>query len=119
MYEKYFKRMLDFVLSLIALIVLSPFLIIFTVIGAFAMKGNPFFTQKRPGKINKETGEECVFNLIKFRSMTNEKDENGKLLPNKERLNKYGKLIRALSIDELPSLINILRGDLWDQDLLR
>ena len=112
MYAKFFKRALDFVLSLLAIIVLSPFLLIFTIIGAIAMKGNPFFIQKRPGKIDKNTGKERILNLIKFRSMSNAKDENGKLLPNKERLNKYGRIIRALSIDELPSLVNILIGDI-------
>lgn len=112
MYKNFFKRTLDIILSLLALIVLSPFLIIFMISGAIAMKGNPFFIQKRPGKIDSETGEERILKLIKFRSMTNAKDETGKLLPNKERLNKYGRFIRALSIDELPSLINILTGDI-------
>ena len=112
MYAKFFKRLFDFILSLLAISVLSPVLILLTVIGAIAMKGNPFFTQLRPGKIDKKTGEEKIFKLIKFRSMSNAKDKEGNLLPNKERLNKYGRLIRALSIDELPSLINILKGDL-------
>ena len=112
MYSKFFKRFFDIVLSLIAIAVLSPFLIIFTITGAIAMKGNPFYIQKRPGKISKKTGEEKIIKLIKFRSMSNAKDENGKLLPNKDRLNKYGRIIRALSIDELPSLINILKGDI-------
>lgn len=106
MYAKCFKRVLDFSLSLFALIVLSPFLLIFILIGAIAMKGNPFFVQERPGK------NEEIFKLIKFRTMSNAKDKDGKLLPNKERLNKYGRIIRALSIDELPSLINIIKGDL-------
>lgn len=112
MYAKCIKRILDFMLSLLAIVLLSPFLLILTISGAIVMKGNPFFTQKRPGKIDKKTGEERIFKLIKFRSMTNSKDKNGKLLPNKERLNKYGRIIRALSVDELPSLINILCGDL-------
>lgn len=112
MYAKFFKRLFDFLLSLIAISVLSPVLFILTVVGAIAMKGNPFFTQLRPGKINKKTGKEKIFKLIKFRSMSNAKDKDGNLLPNKERLNKYGRLIRALSIDELPSLLNILKGDL-------
>ena len=106
MYRSFFKRTLDVVLSLLALIVLSPFLLLFIVCGAVAMKGNPFFVQERPGK-----GEK-IFKLIKFRTMSNAKDKDGNLLPGKERLNKYGRLIRSLSIDELPSLINILRGDL-------
>lgn len=112
MYRNFFKRFFDIVLSFLALVILSPFLIIFTVIGAIAMKGNPFYVQNRPGKIDKKTGEEKIIKLLKFRSMSNAKDENGKLLPNKERLNKYGKFIRALSIDELPSLVNILIGDI-------
>lgn len=112
MYEKFFKRIIDFVLALLALIILLPILLILTVVGAIAMKGNPFFIQKRPGMIDKQTGEERILNLIKFRSMSNARDKDGKLLPNKERLNKYGRLIRALSVDELPSLINILCGDL-------
>lgn len=112
MYKRFFKRLLDFILSLFALIVLSPLIIGFSLAGAVAMKGNPFFVQMRPGKIDKRTGEERIIKMIKFRSMTNEKDETGKLLPGKDRLNKYGRVIRALSIDELPSLINILIGDL-------
>ena len=112
MYAKFFKRMFDVVLSFMAVLVLLPFLLALTVLGAIAMKGNPFFVHKRPGRIDKKTGEEKILNLYKFRSMTNERDKDGKLLPAKDRLNAYGKFIRALSIDELPSLINILRGDL-------
>ena len=112
MYARFIKRMLDIILSLFALIVLFPFLVMFTLIGAVAMKGNPFYIQKRPGKIDPQTGKERIINLIKFRSMSNAKDENGKLLPNRERLNKYGRFIRAFSIDELPSLLNILTGDI-------
>lgn len=112
MYKHFFKRFFDTILSFIALTVLSPFLLIFTLVGAIAMRGNPFFIQRRPGRIDKKTGKEKIIKLIKFRSMSNKKDENGKLLPNKERLNKYGRIIRALSIDELPSLINILIGDI-------
>lgn len=112
MYAKYFKRVLDFFLSLCALIVLSPFLLIQTAIGTFAMKGNPFFVQKRPGKIDPKTGREKIFSLIKFRTMSNERDENGELLPDEKRLNKYGKFLRSTSCDELPELINILIGDM-------
>ena len=112
MYEKIFKRMMDFVLSLFAFIVLSPLLFILMIIGAIAMKGNPFFTQPRPGLKDKKTGEEKIFNLIKFRTMSNEKDKNGKLLPDSVRLNAYGKFLRSTSLDELPSLINIIIGDL-------
>lgn len=106
MYQKYIKRFLDFSLSLIALIVLSPLLLLCTILGTVKMKGNPFFTQPRPGK------DEKIFNLIKFRTMTNEKDASGNLLPDEKRLNSYGKFLRSTSIDELPELINILKGDL-------
>lgn len=106
MYAKYFKRVIDFTLSLIALIVLSPILLVLIIITAIAMKGNPFFTQQRPGK------DEKIFKLIKFRTMTNEKDENGNLLPDDVRLNKFGKFLRSTSLDELPELINILKGDM-------
>lgn len=111
-YEKYFKRFLDAFLSTGAIIVLSPILITFTILGAIEMKGNPFYMQKRPGRREIKVGQEKIMKLIKFRSMTNEKDSNGKLLPDKDRLNKYGRIIRATSMDELPSLINILKGDI-------
>lgn len=106
MYAKFFKRFFDFILSLFALIVLSPVLLILTILGAIFMKGNPFFTQKRPGK------NEKIFKLIKFRTMDNRKDENGNLLPDDVRLNRYGKILRSTSLDELPELINILKGDM-------
>jgi lipopolysaccharide/colanic/teichoic acid biosynthesis glycosyltransferase len=106
MYAKYFKRFLDFILSLCALIVLSPLLVILIILGAVFMGGNPFFTQERPGK------DEKIFKLIKFRSMDNRKDKNGELLPDEVRLNKYGRFLRASSLDELPELINILKGDM-------
>ena len=112
MYARFFKRFLDFLLSLTALSVLSPFLIIFIIIGAIVMRGNPFFTQLRPGKIDKKTGKERIFKLIKFRTMTNAKDEDGNLLPDEKRLTAYGKFLRSTSIDELPELINILIGDM-------
>lgn len=106
MYAKYFKRVIDFTLSFIALIVLSPILLLLIIVTAIAMKGNPFFTQQRPGK------NEKIFKLIKFRTMTNERDESGNLLPDDVRLNKFGKLLRSTSLDELPELINILKGDM-------
>ena len=106
MYAKFFKRVLDFTLSLIALICLSPILLILIIVTAIAMKGNPFFTQQRPGK------DEKIFKLIKLRTMTNERDENGDLLPDGVRLNKFGKFLRSTSLDELPELINILIGDM-------
>jgi len=111
MYAKFFKRFLDFMLSLIALIVLSPILLILIVIGAIAMKGNPFFCQLRPGKKGKE-GKETIFKLIKFRTMSNAKDKDGNLLPDDKRLNGYGKFLRATSLDELPELVNILVGNM-------
>ena len=106
MYAKCIKRVLDFLLSLTALVVLSPILLILTVLGAVKMKGNPFFTQLRPGK------NEKVFKLIKFRTMTCQKDASGNLLPDAQRLTGYGKLLRSTSLDELPELINILKGDM-------
>ena len=112
MYAKFFKRFLDFWLSLIALIVLSPLFLILTVTGAIAMRGNPFFVQKRPGKIDKETGQERIFSLIKFRTMSNVKDKEDNLLPDSQRLNQYGCVLRASSLDELPELLNILAGQL-------
>ena len=105
-YEKYIKRMMDFTLSLCALIVLSPLLLVLTVVGAVKMKGNPFFTQLRPGK------DEKIFKLVKFRSMTCETDKDGNLLPDEQRLTRYGKILRATSLDELPELWNILKGDM-------
>lgn len=106
MYAKYIKRVLDFVLSLMALIVLSPLLVILIILGTVFMRGNPFFTQARPGK------NEKIFKLIKFRTMDNRKDKDGKLLPDDVRLNKYGRILRSTSLDELPELINILIGDM-------
>lgn len=106
MYAKFIKRLLDFLVSLFAVVVLSPILLILIVIGAVVMKGNPFFTQLRPGK------NEKIFKLIKFRTMTCEKDENGILLPDDKRLTKYGKLLRSTSLDELPELFNIIKGDM-------
>lgn len=106
MYAKFIKRFLDFILSLCAIIVLSPVLLILTVLGAIKMRGNPFFTQDRPG------WHEKIFKLIKFRTMDNRKDENGNLLPDEVRLNKYGRFLRSTSLDELPELFNILKGDM-------
>ena len=106
MYAKCFKRLLDFVLSFCAMIILSPILLILIVTGAVAMGGNPFFTQQRPGK------DEKIFRLIKFRTMSNKKDKNGNLLPDDQRLTGYGKWLRSTSLDELPELLNILIGDM-------
>lgn len=111
LYKPFFKRFYDFVLSLLALVVLSPLMIILMIVTAIAMHGNPFFTQQRPGKKDKN-GNEKIFKLIKFRSMSNKKDENGDLLPDDQRLNKFGKILRSTSLDELPELLNILKGDM-------
>lgn len=111
MYAKFFKRLIDFVLSITALIVLSPVILLLAITGAIAMQGNPFFLQPRPGKKNRG-GKEKIFRLIKFRTMSNGKDAQGNLLPDAQRLGAYGKFLRSTSLDELPSLINILRGDL-------
>ncbi len=110
MYAKFFKRVFDFLLSLFALVVLSPVLLVLIILGAVFMKGNPFFCQARPGKINPKTGEEKIFKLIKFRTMDNRKDAEGNLLPDEVRLNSYGKFLRSTSLDELPEIINILVG---------
>lgn len=106
MYARFFKRPLDFFCALAAIICLSPVLVVLTVLGSIKMNGNPFFTQPRPGL------NEKIFKLIKFRTMTNEKDANGNLLSDDKRLNAYGKFLRSTSLDELPELFNILKGDM-------
>lgn len=105
-YEKYFKRPIDFCCGLAAVIVFSWLYLILMILGAIFMRGNPFFTQERPGK------DEKIFKLIKFRSMDNRKDKNGNLLPDDIRLNKYGRLLRKTSLDELPEAFNIIKGDM-------
>lgn len=111
MYAKFWKRFFDFTLSLLALIVLSHVLLILTIVGAIAMRGNPFFVQPRPGKKGKD-GKEKIFKLIKFRTMSNKKDKDGNLLPDAERLNGYGRFLRKTSLDELGELVNIVKGDM-------
>jgi len=106
MYERIIKRLLDFIFSLMLLILLSPLFLVLIILGSIFMGGNPFFTQSRPGK------DEKVFKLIKFRSMDNRKDAEGNLLPDDVRLNKYGRFLRATSLDEIPELINIFKGDM-------
>ena len=106
MYAHFFKRLFDFSLSLLALLVLSPVFVLLAFIGAIAMKGNPFFCQMRPGK------GERIFRLIKFRTMSNARDREGNLLPDEVRLNRYGRFLRSTSLDELPELFNILFGDM-------
>lgn len=105
-YEKYFKRPLDFFCGVVAVIVFSWLYLILIILGSIFMGGNPFFTQNRPGKDGK------VFKLIKFRSMDNRKDNEGNLLPDDIRLNKYGRFIRKTSLDELPEALNIIKGDM-------
>ena len=112
MYAKFWKRFFDLLISLAAIIVLSPFFLVLIVLGAIMMKGNPFFVQKRPGKIDKKTGKEKIFSMLKFRTMTNERDKDGNLLPDKERLNKYGKVLRSTSLDELPEFFNVFVGQM-------
>ena len=107
MYKHFFKRFLDFWISLIALIIISPILIVVTIWLHFANKGaGTFFLQERPGKDAK------IFKVIKYKTMTDEKDETGKLLPDAQRLTKVGRFVRSTSIDELPQLINVLKGDM-------
>lgn len=107
MYKNFFKRFLDFWISLIALICISPILLVVTIWLHFANKGaGAYFTQERPGKNGK------IFKVIKFKTMTDERDENGNLLPDADRLTKVGKFVRSTSIDELPQLINVLKGDM-------
>ena len=110
-YKPFFKRFWDIVLSGLAIIVLSPILLVLSLLGLIFMKGNPFFIQKRPGKKDKN-GQERIFKLIKFRTMSNKKDDSGNLFPDEQRLNKYGKVLRSTSFDELPGLFNIFIGDM-------
>lgn len=107
MYKNFFKRVFDFFISLIAVICISPILLVVTIWLHFANKGaGAFFTQERPGKNGK------IFKVIKFKTMTDERDEKGELLPDEVRLTKVGKFVRSTSIDELPQLINVLKGDM-------
>ena len=106
MYKNYFKRVMDFILSLLAIIVLSPILLVVAVLVRTKLGSPVLFTQERPGK------DEKIFKLYKFRTMTDEKDENGNLLPDEVRLTKFGEMLRSTSLDELPELFNILKGDM-------
>ena len=106
MYAKYFKRILDFLLSLIALIILSPVMLVIYILVRIKLGKPAIFKQERPGK------DEKIFMLYKFRTMTDEKDEGGNLLPDEQRLTKFGKALRSTSLDELPELLNIIRGDM-------
>lgn len=104
LYRQLFKRFYDILLSGLAILILSPILLILIIVGAIKMKGNPFFTQLRPGK------NEKIFKLVKFRTMSNAKDKDGNLLPDDVRLTRYGKILRSTSLDELPELFNIFVG---------
>lgn len=106
MYAKYIKRLLDFILSLFAIIVLSPIMLIIYILVRIKLGKPAIFKQKRPGK------DEKIFTLYKFRTMTDKKDENGNLLPDEDRITKFGKMLRSTSLDELPELFNILKGDM-------
>jgi undecaprenyl phosphate N,N'-diacetylbacillosamine 1-phosphate transferase len=107
MYRHFFKRLFDFVIALVGLIILSPLFLILWIGLSIANKGaGAFFLQERPGK------DEKIFKVIKFKTMTDRRDENGNLLPDSERLTKIGRIIRSLSLDELPQLINVLKGDM-------
>lgn len=106
MYKNYIKRFLDFTLSLLALILLSPVMLIIAILVRIKLGTPVIFKQQRPGK------NEKIFTLYKFRTMTDKKDENGNLLPDSERLTKFGKLLRSTSLDELPELVNIIKGDM-------
>ena len=111
LYKQFFKRFYDVLLSSLAIAIFSPLLIVLIILGAIKMKGNPFFTQLRPGKKAK-SGKEKIFKLIKFRTMTCEKDDNGDLLPDEKRITRYGKFLRSTSLDELPELFNIFVGNM-------
>lgn len=106
MYARYIKRILDFALSFTALAILSPVFLLLMLLGTIFMRGNPFFCQRRPGKDGK------VFSIIKFRTMSDKTDAEGKLLPDRERQTAYGRLLRKTSLDELAEMINILKGNM-------
>ncbi len=111
MYKKVFKRLIDLILSVLLLILFCPIFIILIIVGVIVMKGNPFFLQQRPGKKGK-TGKEKIFYLIKLRTMSNTYGLDGELLPDEQRVSKYGKWLRSTSLDELPELLNIIKGDM-------
>lgn len=111
-YEKYIKRLLDIICSGVAIIVFCWLYAIIAVIARVKLGKPIFFKQPRPGRIEPKTGKERIFNMYKFRTMTDERDENGDLLPDEERLTKFGRMLRATSLDELPEAFNILKGDM-------
>ena len=106
MYKNYFKRLVDFVLAMVGFILLSPVFLVIWLLLLMSNKGNPFFIQNRPGK------DEKLFKIIKFKTMNDSRDEKGELLPDGDRLTVIGKITRKLSIDEIPQLINVLKGDM-------
>lgn len=106
MYTAFFKRFLDFLLATFGFVLLSPIFLIVTILLFFANNGKPFFFQRRPGK------NEIIFNVIKFKTMNDRKDAHGKLLPDGQRLTSFGKFVRKTSIDEIPQLINVIKGDM-------
>ena len=106
MYKFFFKRLIDFILSLIGFVVLLPIFLLLTILLIIANKGTPFFFQKRPGK------NEKIFSVIKFKTMNDKKDKTGKLLPDADRITLVGKFIRSSSLDEIPQLLNVIKGDM-------
>ena len=106
MYSRFVKRFADFLVALTSLVVLSPIILVLIILLAIANNGNPFFFQQRPGK------NEKIFTLIKFRTMNNNKDQNGNLLPDKQRITKVGRIVRNTSLDEIMQLINVIKGDM-------
>ena len=112
MYRLFIKRLFDIALSGVALVVLSPVLLMLAILVRMKLGSPVIFTQKRPGMIDSKTGKEKLFTLYKFRTMTDERDEEGNLLPAKDRLTRFGKKLRSTSLDELPELYNILKGDM-------
>ena len=106
MYKAYIKRIFDFTISLVGFIVISPIFIIFAILLFFANNGKPFFFQQRPGK------NEKIFKVIKFKTMNDKRDKNGNLLPDKDRLTAIGRFVRKTSLDEIPQLINVIKGDM-------
>lgn len=106
MYQRFLKPAIDFVIALSALLLLSPLLLLIAVLLALSNRGNPFFVQKRPGKDGR------IFKIIKFKTMTDQRDRHGKLLPDYQRLTFMGKVVRKSSLDEVPQLINVLKGDM-------
>ncbi|MCH2490721.1 MAG: sugar transferase [Flavobacteriales bacterium] len=106
MYQNFLKPILDFLVALTLFVVLLPLFVLTLITLSITLKGNPFFTQRRPGK------HERIFKIIKFKTMTNERDENGQLLPDAKRLTNFGKFIRSASLDEIPQLLNVIKGDM-------